>query len=428
MHNRSIYIGRLRHLLAEPIVVDKLTKRQKGMCMETSRTPIKCQNASLFLLAFLGYSVNITHANECLTFCANSSDYQDPASFLHFSRSHYPSETLSTNAKESPTNGNWRHRYDIVITQDGPQTTIFDHLGSRHTFNTNEDGQYISLSAVDGALSLKNGEFQWMSNDGVQHQFKGSFLTEITSPNNETLRLQYTQQRLVSISNAQGDSIDLNYQNNSITSLTTPQGTTVELANHTCVPQSAPHPETCDTDQHPLASFNSEPAQSGVSTLDARPASCESYFIEYFGTTRGSEIEQALATLPPYQHMQTTVRSFPIVDFVNNTEWIVLRSRDLANPSFNDEETPNALFYRLMRDGREIQDRFLAPMEENVFVTAEEQGLTTTLETGIEPQQLVLQLVIRHQIASPSHWQQIARARELLTQRYDIQLEVVIIP
>jgi hypothetical protein len=126
--------------------------------------------------------------------------------------------------------------------------------------------------------------------------------------------------------------------------------------------------------------------------------------------------------------MQTTVRSFPIIDFVNNNEWIVVRSRDLASPSFNDEETPNALFYRLMRDGREIQDRFLIPLEDEGFVTAQEQGVTTTLEAGVEPHNVILQLVIRHQIASPSHWQQIARARELLTQRYDIRLEIVIIP
>jgi hypothetical protein len=396
--------------------------------MATKKTLFKCHTAAQFLLVFIGYSLNATHANECLTSCANSSDYQDPTSFLHFSRSHYPSETLAINSEEPSTNGSWRHSYDIVITQDGPQTTIFDHLGSRHIFNANEDGHYIPFSAVDGTLSLENGEFQWMNNEGVQHEFQGSYLTQITSANNETLTLLYTQQRLASISNAQGESIDLNYQNNSITSLTTPQGATVELPNHTCLTQNVPHAETCDTDQHPLAGFNSQLSQSGVSTIDARPASCESYFIEYFGTTRGSEIEQALTALPPYQHMQTTVRSFPIVDFVNTNEWIVIRSRDLANPSFNDEETPNALLYRLMRDGQEIQDRFLTPMEENGFVTAEEQGVTTTLETGIEPQQLVLQLVIRHQIASPSHWQQIARARELLTQRYDIRLEVVIIP
>ena len=81
-----------------------------------------------------------------------------------------------------------------------------------------------------------------------------------------------------------------------------------------------------------------------------------------------------------------------------------------------------------MRDGKEIQDRFLTPMAEDGFVTAEEDGVTTTLEAMQAVQNLTLQLVIRDQIASPSHWQQIARARELLLERYDVRLEVVIIP
>ncbi len=409
-------------------MIDSIKQAENDMCMATINILIERHITSLFLLVFIGHSVSITYANECLTSCASSSDYQHPTSFLHFSRDHFPNETLRKSTHESSTNGLWRHRFDIVITQDGPQTTIFDHLGSRHTFNTTVDGQYVALSAEDGTLSLENDEFQWTNNDGVHHEFQGSYLTEITSPDNETLRLHYTQQKLVSISNAQGESIDLSYKNNSIASLTTPQGTIIELANHACLTQSATIPEACDTDQHPLASFNLAPVQSGVSSVDARPSSCGSYFIEYFGATRGSEIENALATLPAYWSMQTTVRSFPIIDFVNNNEWIVVRSRDLASPSFNDEETPNALFYRLMRDGREIQDRFLIPLEDEGFVTAQEQGVTTTLEAGVEPHNVILQLVIRHQIASPSHWQQIARARELLTQRYDIRLEIVIIP
>lgn len=398
------------------------------MCMATNRASLKPHVTTLLLVALFSYSIKTTYAIECLTSCADSIDYQHPTSFLQFSRTHYPGDTVSAGSHESLTDSFSRHRFDIVITQDGAQTILFDHLGFRHTFSASDNGQYTSLSVASGVLSLENGEFKWTNNEGVQHEFQGSYLTRITSPNDETLRLQYARQQLVSISNAQGESINLHYENNSLTSLTTPQGTVVELASHNCLTQTATDPETCDTQQHPLNDFYFEPAQSGVSALDVRPASCESYFVEYFGTLRGSEIESALATLSPYQNMQSTVRSFPVVDFVNNQDWIVIRSRDLANPSFNDEETPNALFYRLMRDGREIQDRFLTPMEDNGFVTAAEQGASTTLEAGLDPHNVILQLVIRHQIASPSHWQQIARATELLMQRHDIQLEVVIIP
>lgn len=436
MHNRLCELWGLHDRHSALIVAAKSiqtsnflsrsSKRQKGMCMDIKSAPLKAYVTRICLLAFLGNLFNNTHANECLIPCENTFDYQHPNSFLHFSRNHYSKEDLSGSIEEASTNGSWRHRFDIVITQDGPQLTVFDEQGLRHTFNANESGQYNPLSESSGTLTKKNGEFHWTNSNAVHHKFQGSYLTEITSPDNETLRLQYTQQKLNTISNAYGDSISLNYHDNSLASLTTPDGRTVELANDVCLTQT--YPETCDTEQQPLANFQTNSHQSNVIRVDARPVSCESYFIEYFGTTRGSEIELGLSSHPPYRHMQTTVRSFPIIDFINGNQWIAVRSRDLASPSFNDADTPNALFYRLMRDGREIQDRFLSPLEENGFVTAEEDGVTTTLEAGVDPQNLVLQLVIRHQIASTAHWQQITRARELLAQRYNIELEVVIIP
>lgn len=396
--------------------------------MATNRGFTKYCAISLYLLVLACLSVKSTHAVECNVACATSSDYQHPTSFLEFSRSHFQFTTSKKNKNDAPLDRTWRHRFDIVITQDAPRVTVFDHQGDRHVFDMSEAHQYNALSENSGTLSLDDDQFKWTNGDGVIHKFQGSYLTEITSPENETLQLHYTRQKLMSIVNAQGESIDLNYENDAIVSITTPLGITTELVNRTCRPLTTTADDACDTHQHPLPGFNAQPQQPGVVALDARPGSCGSYFIEYFGTTRGSEIEEALAALAPYQHMQTTIRSFPIVDFVGDDQWVVVRSRDLANPSFNSEVTPNALFYRLMRDGREIQDRFLTPLENDGFVSAEEQGVTTTLNAGPEPHNLVLQLVIRHQIASSSHWQQIARARELLTQRYDIQLEVVLIP
>lgn len=398
------------------------------MFLPINKIHVSHQLTPVCFLVLVAYLLSSAQANECLTACADTSDYQHPTSFLHFSRSHYPENTLSTRTKNSSTNGHWRHRYDIVITRDGPQTTIFDHLGYRHTFSVSADGLYIPLSPTSGTLSLDKGNYRWLNDEGVDHEFQGSYLTQITSPDNETLKLQYAQRKLASISDAHGEAISLNYHNGTVQSLTTSQGTLIELKRQACPSPTDTHPETCDTDQHPLDNFNSQAAQSGVISVDARPASCNSYFIDYFGATRGSQIEQALATLAPYRHMQTTVRSFPIIDFINNDEWIVVRSRDLASPSFNDEQAPNTLFYRLMRDGADIQNRFLTPLADRGVVSAEEQGLTTTLEAGTSPHNIVLQLVIRDNIASSAQWHQIARARNALAQRYNIRLQVVLIP
>ena len=404
-----------------------MTGRQNDMGRTQVERLYKKLLLSLMLTIVISSSPLYAQASTCLTACAGSSDYQHPNSFLHFSRNHFPNASELAD-RDTADNTSWRHSFDIVITQEGPQITVFDNLGVAHTFDPSAAGQFTPTMKNSGTLVLNNGDFQWTNKEGVLHQFRGSYLSEITSTENDTLKLNYDNRRLSTISNAQGDSITLNYRANSLASITNPQGTTTQLSNHSCPAATTSDSDNCDTEQHPIPGFNLTPTQSNVVRLDARPASCESYFIEYFGTTRGSEIENGLSSLSPYRTMQSTVRSFPIVDFISGDSWIVVRSRDLASPSFNDEQTPNALFYRLMRDGKDIQDRFLTPLSDNGFVTAEEQGVTTTLEVGPNSQNVVLQLIIRDQIASSAHWEQIERARELLSQRYDIHLEVVIIP
>ena len=126
--------------------------------------------------------------------------------------------------------------------------------------------------------------------------------------------------------------------------------------------------------------------------------------------------------------MNATVRSFPIVDFVDGDRFIAVRSRDLSNPSFNDDSNQNALLYRLNRDGQEIFNSFIQPLDEAGSITTTENGITTKIIDDGKNRSVVLQLLIRDKIATPSHWQQIAQARENLAQRYQIVLEVVIIP
>jgi len=107
---------------------------------------------------------------------------------------------------------------------------------------------------------------------------------------------------------------------------------------------------------------------------------------------------------------------------------IAVRSRDLTSSSFNDPSNPNALLYRINRDAREMHDSFIQPLAENGFVSTTENGITTTIHNDGEDQHLVLQLLIRDNIASPSHWEQIALARENLARNYQITLEVILIP
>ncbi len=370
---------------------------------------------------------SIADANECQILCDPIIDYQHSSTALQFSRTQYSPVINSNPADLIADNNESRHRFEIVLTQSGSTRSIFDHLGQRHDFTANDDGTFTSSTAT-GYLNVNNGQYQWTDDTNNVHIFQGSYLTQFIQADGQALTLQYQHQRLNAVSDDVGNTLTLNYRDDVLHSLTTPEGSYIDTSQHACLYDTPPENTTCDTHANPVDGYPATTAQPGVSRIDARPASCESYFIEYFGTERGSQIEDGLAGLSPYQGLQQTVRSYPIVDFIDNDRLIAVRSRDLANNSFNDPGNPNALLYRLMRDGREIQDRFLDPLAENGEVSVEELGLSTTIQEGVLPPNMVLQLVIRDQIASPSHWTQIAQARERLWETYSITLEVVIIP
>ena len=149
--------------------------------------------------------------------------------------------------------------------------------------------------------------------------------------------------------------------------------------------------------------------------------------MQYYGTQRGFAIEAGLTHYDPYSQMQSTLRTFPIVDFIAEDTFYVVQSRDLASPSFNSTSNVDALLDQLLEDGQDIQDRFVDALESDGSIQASELGESTTI-TLEQIRPITLQLVIRDGIASPSHWQQIREAENLLQERYGIQLEVVVIP
>ena len=149
--------------------------------------------------------------------------------------------------------------------------------------------------------------------------------------------------------------------------------------------------------------------------------------MQYYGTDRGFAIESGLNLHAPYNTMQPTLRTFPVIDFIDDNALYVVTSRDLGNRTFNSPTRPDALLDQLLQDGEDIQTRFLDVLESEGSISASELGQTTTISAD-DVRPVVLQLVIRDGIASAAHWQQIAIAREELQRRYGITLEVVIIP
>lgn len=364
---------------------------------------------------------------ECPSSCITVVDYQSPGSPLQFSR------TFTTTDDAQPTlPPRWRHAYESRLTSDGNDRVIFDAFGQPHRFLRQADGRYLAATVSDGTLHESDGTLVWTDASGIATEFQGSFPTRLHFPDDQTLRLDYADGQLHSISDEQGEQIIIEHEDGEAPRVHLPDGRTTVLDADPCLPQPTPGDATdeedqCDTQANPVPGFDTIQTRPGVSTLDARPASCQSYFVEFYGTVRGEEIESGLARLPPYADMLPTNRSFPIIDFIDGNELVVVRSRDLASPSFNNPEDPEALHDRLLRDGAEIQSRFLEELQRDGAVTRTEEGRTTHIVQD-PSRSISLHVLIRQNMASPEHWRQIEQARVELLQRYGIRLQVVIIP
>jgi len=125
--------------------------------------------------------------------------------------------------------------------------------------------------------------------------------------------------------------------------------------------------------------------------------------------------------------MLSTVRSFPVVDFINGSQMIVVKSRDLGSPTFNNVHNPNALLQQLLRDGKDIKRKFQEKLSSEGSISVTENAQTTVI-TAADVKSITLQVVVRDGIASHSHWQQLAQARDVLLARCGIELQIVVIP
>ncbi|MGQ7848690.1 hypothetical protein ACUNV4_29610 [Granulosicoccus sp. 3-233] len=364
---------------------------------------------------------------HCSTSCVEIVDYESNESPLHYSR--HRSVSSDTNAG---TASRWRHDYEIRLTGDGDDRVIFDQHGQAHRFLQQEDGSFRAENENSGTLHDNNGSPMWTHASGVTTEFQGSWPTRVHFPDGQSLRLDYEKGRLHTISDQFGEQILIEHPEGSASRVHTPDGRITLLDTDPCftpptTTDSPSAPQQCDTQANPVAGFDEVALPPGATALDARPASCQSYFVDYYGTVRGEEIERGIAQLAPYNALIPTNRSYPIVDFIDDEELIVVRSRDLASPSFNDPQAPDALHQRLLRDGAQIQSRFLDPLNRDGVLSRTEQGRTTHIVQ--DPSQYVsLHLIIRQDMASPEHWRQIEQARTDLLQQYGIRLQVVIIP
>ena len=361
----------------------------------------------------------------------------------------------------------YRHPYQIVLTQNSDILSVFDQQAHAHRFRRLSDNYFKPLAGASGTLRQLDQQFVWTTKTGTQYFFNGSRLSRIVDESQHTLLMQYKQSKLHAITDDHGKRIELNYDRNRLISIHKPGGFTAPLEidlrvftthdAHECQPGDATHAEsetdepatpdtTGNTTDESFSEADDNPSQAcdlsstdphtfqpvaqttlQVIAIDARPESCQSYFVAYYGTLRGFEIEAGLASHPPYATMLSTIRTYPVIDFIDGENLYVVHSRDLGSLSYDPNLQPDALLNSLLADGEDIQQNFLNPINEHGYISAHELGQSTTIFAD-DVGSITLQLVIRDGIASPDHWRQIEQARAELLRRYGLVLEVVVIP
>ena len=341
------------------------------------------------------------------------------------------SRTLSGNG--------WRHDFDIVLTADSRSRTVHDERGGRHRFAASGRDPDSSRSVTGGELRREGGRYEWHRLDGTHVSFVGSAPVRIETPDGRVRSLHYVGGQLRSVSDDGGPTLLFGYASGELRTLSLPDGTRWKIVRDDggnpepvrddvvdgCGPSESMDEDACDTDASPPdPTFEHGAGIPGALRLDARPASCRSYFSDFVGTARGMAIEGGVGELAHYVGYDGTVRSFPIADFVG-AELRVVRSRDLSLPTYG--APGKGLLERLLRDGEEIERHLLDPLARDGRVELRELGRTTTVLH--EPNRpVVLELVVRHGLASPGQIAQMERARALLLARHGIVLRVIEIP
>jgi len=363
----------------------------------------------------------------------------------------------------------WRHSFDLLLTADEFNFTIFDESGTRHTFRRTADSsvfQFERSSDVvqESTLSFSNNQHQWSRADGSRVHFTGSLPTSISLTNGNSYELRYRNGLLVSVDQFFGNAelqrlFDFEYINGQlnyvrragsvwhrytmgkegqlnidalpsvITSSNSISGSSLtdsDASQTLCVPDET-EADACDTQASPAPSdFQTLSDIPNAIRIDIRPASCESYFTDYYGTQRGTQIEDALGNHPRYAELDHAVRSFPIVDFYEDGEIRVVRSRDLASTTLSSERG-EPLYNRLIRDGADIQRRLFDVIAENGSITVQENGSTTSI-SGEEIEDVILEVVVRYDLATPAQIVQIENARQKLLEQFDVVLQIIEIP
>lgn len=353
----------------------------------------------------------------------------------------------------------WRHQYEINLLSKGESLEILDEIGKRTEFIRIKDNLFESDTPAMGRIIREDQYSQWIT-DKKQIVFYGSYPVTIKHPHSSAIKLRYKDSKLTRVFDQAGNSIHLIYnENNTIAKLIQPNGEAIHFdydqhyrlasssatgVRHNYTYTSAPPVVIClpsysqadteaddglcsDTEVKPSDAYEFAASDAVYSKIDLRPSSCKSYFVEYNSIERGVKIESGLFMHSLYSHLTPTVRSFPVVDFIDGREVIAVYSKDLNSKSYSSLTNPDGLFKSIMLDADKADTLFLSKLNSEGMVTAKEKGQTTTIYKD-QVDGFRMELIIQAGMATPDHLIQIEKARQALWQDYNIRLQVIQIP
>ena len=351
---------------------------------------------------------------------------------------------------------------ELALGRDGPDLVHVDGAGTPRRFAPRAalgDGRFVH-AATDGSDARITGggpgggpgggagdgpRHALREADGTVVEFVAGAPVRATSPDGRVALWHRAAGRLVRHDDGRGRVLDFDHEAGRLVRVTSGDGALDADALRAVAGAGADAPagthtgswfDECPVDtvcdaagSPPPDGFLDGPGIPGAVRRDVRPGSCRSHFVDYRGTRRGRAIEHGLIRFEDASLGLPTVPGFPVVDFVGADELVVVRSRDLASPTY-DDPVRDALFDRLMRDGLDVERLLLGPLRERGHVEAgAADGVPGIRRIEATPERsVVLELVVRRGMASPSQIDQIERARIELAARHGIELRVVEIP
>jgi len=350
----------------------------------------------------------------------------------------------------------WNHSLDFRLFRDQENLELIKPDGTSLIFYP-IDHELFQAKNLE-KIEKFNRHYHWHSNNRTTI-FYGSYPVTVRDKHS-TIKLRYTNNQLDTIYDNNGNELHLSYSKmNFIDHVAPNRGEPVtfqfdqfnRLASSSsagitkhysytssppvmlCLPneinaQPSISKQNCDnTTTPPPSTFTLSPQIANSIKIDLRPQSCRSYFTDYNGIKRGVELEGGMLSHPRYITLISTVRSFPIVDFIDGNVAIAVHSKDLNSKTYSSPNYPNGLYKSIVVDGKNAHEKFLEPLQEKGTVSATEKGNTTTINNN-EIDSLTMELMIRAGVATPDQINQINRARLELLKRWKIKLVVVEIP